>query len=491
MTDAPEHPKLFISYSWTTPQHVQWVVELAEKLVFWGVDVKLDKWDLGAGQDAIAFMEGMVNDSTIRKVLMIVDKNYAEKANARRGGVGTETQIISKEIYDKQDQDKFVALFLDRDTKGEPYLPTYYKTRVYIDFSEPQEHEEKTKELLRWIFDKPLYVRPPIGTPPAFLSDKKIINSPTKKINVSATVSLSVVIDAIKENSGDTSWQVAEYLETLSAGMATFSIKQYEGAFDDAVVESITNFMPSHTEFIKLISAIAKHSKGNNYAEVLHKFFEELIPYLYLPKGFSGSYRDTDQDNFRFIIHELFLYTVAILLREEKFEAVHYLISKDYHVESGVRRDGNQMVSYIQFYNVVESIKNRNNRLNLNQISLHTNLLEERAKNLGIDFQHIMQADLVLYMRKEMEFGDLYTRWWPVTLAYTSWSYVGIFKIFAKAESCEYFNKIKPLLNITARDDMIPLFNAYTSNTRRLPMWDFDTLNPKSLINFDKLATKP
>ena len=38
-----EHPKLFISYSWTSEEHINKVLELATHLRQDGVDVKLDK----------------------------------------------------------------------------------------------------------------------------------------------------------------------------------------------------------------------------------------------------------------------------------------------------------------------------------------------------------------------------------------------------------------------------------------------------------------
>jgi hypothetical protein len=90
-----EHPKLFISYSWSTPDHQQWVLDLATVLRNDGVDVILDKWDLKEGNDAYAFMEKMVTDPSIKKVALISDKKYTEKADNREGGVGAETQIIT------------------------------------------------------------------------------------------------------------------------------------------------------------------------------------------------------------------------------------------------------------------------------------------------------------------------------------------------------------------------------------------------------------
>lgn len=80
------NPKLFISYSWTNPDHEQWVLNLATELRESGVDVILDKWDLKEGHDANVFMEQMVSDPDIKKVALICDKTYAEKADGRSGG---------------------------------------------------------------------------------------------------------------------------------------------------------------------------------------------------------------------------------------------------------------------------------------------------------------------------------------------------------------------------------------------------------------------
>ncbi len=162
--------KLFISYSWSSEVHQEWVLNLATELRDNGVDVIIDKWDLRAGQDAYAFMEKMVTDPAIQKVLLICDRRYAEKANARSGGVGTETQIISTEIYNKREQTKFVVAVTELDESGQAYLPAYYKSRIYVDFSNPKRYSNGLEELLRWIYDKPRYSKPKIGSAPGFLT---------------------------------------------------------------------------------------------------------------------------------------------------------------------------------------------------------------------------------------------------------------------------------------------------------------------------------
>src|SRR5215472_8574315 len=83
----------FISYSWTTEEHRQWVLELAMRLRSHGIDVLLDRWHLKPGQDKYAFMERMVTDPAVKKVIVICDRRYQEKADKREGGVGDETLI--------------------------------------------------------------------------------------------------------------------------------------------------------------------------------------------------------------------------------------------------------------------------------------------------------------------------------------------------------------------------------------------------------------
>ncbi len=68
---SEQHPKAFISYSWSSPQHEQWVISLATELRASGVDAILDKWDLKEGHDAVAFMETMVTDPEVTKVILV------------------------------------------------------------------------------------------------------------------------------------------------------------------------------------------------------------------------------------------------------------------------------------------------------------------------------------------------------------------------------------------------------------------------------------
>ncbi len=155
--------KLFISYSWSSKNHEEWVLNLAERLVSNGVDVEFDKWSLKEGQDKYHFMESMIKSKEIDKVLLILDKKYCDKANQRDGGVGTEAQIISPEIYANVEQEKFIPIIAEKDENGVPFMPTFLNGRKYIDLSANEIFEEGFDALLRNIYKRPEFIKPKLG----------------------------------------------------------------------------------------------------------------------------------------------------------------------------------------------------------------------------------------------------------------------------------------------------------------------------------------
>ncbi len=162
-------PRVFISYSWTSQDYKKYVMDVAYALRNRGVDTIIDSYDLMPGDDKYVFMERIVNDPSIDKVLILCDRGYKEKANNRSGGVGDETAIITPEIYGRSKQDKFIPVVMEKDEKGDACLPAYLKSRLYVDMTT----ESGFNDLLRAIYGLPEYVKPPIGTPPAFVTAGK------------------------------------------------------------------------------------------------------------------------------------------------------------------------------------------------------------------------------------------------------------------------------------------------------------------------------
>ena len=72
-----ENPKVFISYSHDSPEHKQWVSELAAKLRRNGVEAILDQWNLGpikTWHNSWSMASG-----TADRVLVICTDSYVQK----------------------------------------------------------------------------------------------------------------------------------------------------------------------------------------------------------------------------------------------------------------------------------------------------------------------------------------------------------------------------------------------------------------------------
>ena len=60
-----------------------------------------------------------------------------EKAACRKGGVGTESTIMSDEIYSKADQTKFLPVVFEKDNDGMIYKPHFLKSRIHSKHPTP------------------------------------------------------------------------------------------------------------------------------------------------------------------------------------------------------------------------------------------------------------------------------------------------------------------------------------------------------------------
>jgi hypothetical protein len=160
-------PTVFISYSWDSQEHENWIVNLSTKLRDNGVNAILDKWDLGPlGKPLPHFMENSISKS--QRVICVMTPNYKKKTENLAGGVGYEYSIISAEIFTNGvNTSKFIPLF--RSGTGADAIPTVLNGRKYVDMRVDSQFEDKfLNELLRDIHEEPKYKKPGLGKKPTF-----------------------------------------------------------------------------------------------------------------------------------------------------------------------------------------------------------------------------------------------------------------------------------------------------------------------------------
>lgn len=157
---------VFISYSWDSQEHKDWVLKLANYLTEKaGCNVLLNQFDLAVGNELTHFIENGLEKAD--KVLIILTEGYKRRAMNREGGTGFESSIISQGLYELQaTNNKFIPI-LRQGTK-ETSAPIYIGTKIYHSMKDDSNFEIDAFALSRLLYDKPELVRPRLGPIPDF-----------------------------------------------------------------------------------------------------------------------------------------------------------------------------------------------------------------------------------------------------------------------------------------------------------------------------------
>ena len=479
---TPATPKAFISYSWTSPTHQAWVIQLATRLRQDGVETILDKWHLQPGHDAIAFMERMVIDPEVRKVLLICDARYTEKANGRSGGVGTESQIISPEIYSKAAQDKFVAVISQVDEEGRPYLPVFYKGRVYIDLSDEERFEPQYEELLRWALDRPSLVASPVGSVPVHISSDQVAQPASASSFLRAK-------KAVEDGSPAAGGLIRSFSDLLPETLEAFRMPPdpRKADRDEDVISAIANARPVVKQLGELATSVARYDHAARQGDLLLDCLEHFAQKMYRPENVN-SWNDWDYDNYKFSANEAFLVVLSAFIKEGRFDLLKSAFDRVYLVrgdsESGLKANG-----FSVFSQRLKSLEGRKARLRLNRLSLHADMLKEAYENHKPGFTDLMQADFVAFIRGWINLpADEWPDWWPTTLVFAAHRYHS-FDVFARAESKEFAKRLLPVFHLNTTDELKSALTSL-SNNHHLPRFDYHSIGVRNLANVDNIAKR-
>lgn len=438
-------PKIFISYSWSSDALV---LELAQRLVSHGVDVVLDKWDLKEGQDKYAFMERCVNDSEITKVLIICDKAYAQKANNRTGGVGDEAVIISSEIYGNMNQEKFIPVIAEKDEDEKPYVPTYIKTRIYIDLSNPDTYEEEYEKLLRNIYEKPQFMKPKLGKRPEWLDEEKTNFFPLKDL-----------IRQIRGSNSDNKrkncisrFQTA-YIEVLK-------VYHEKDAEPERIYEMFLNTKPVRDIFLEFVEAISEIEP--DYAEILAEFFEGMYNQLTCIRTFesnAGSASDSDVDIFRIHMWELFICVIAFMRHIKDYTAINVMLTYTYFLETSIFGGSikpNNYTVFRHYSRVIEEYYKPKTEMKNKYTLMGDAICNQREKLPIYTGEAIAEADLFLYQvcnaydlaENEQSWHAVY--WFPTCYVYAKSMPIE----WGKMKSRRYCEKMMVLFGVDSIDGL-------------------------------------
>lgn len=157
----PRPPKVFISYSWDSPEHRQWVAFLAAHLRAQGIDIILDQWHVRGGEDLAAFMDRSIREAD--RVLVICSEGYVERATQRRGGAGFEHMIVTGALMQDMGTVKFIPIV--RQATDQIVIPAELSTRLRFNLSAGEQYENQLNDLIRDLHNVQTAI-PPLGRNP-------------------------------------------------------------------------------------------------------------------------------------------------------------------------------------------------------------------------------------------------------------------------------------------------------------------------------------
>lgn len=429
MKNRIEHPKVFISYAWGTQEHDEKVIALATNLKGDGVEVVFDKWQLKEGNDTFKFMEKSVLDESITNVLILIDPVYAKKANERAGGVGTETQIISSEVYNKVEQRKFIPVVFERDAKGNVCKPQYLKGLLHFDLSMPDTYDTEYQRMVRTLYGIDTYKEPELGKPPVWLEETPKVSY---KSRVTSDFFRGTASDAVKKS------KFAENLEELKKQILGYDYTEKE------VISCYLELMPFRDEFLLLVKSTEYVQEG--YKQIA-KFLEELM--------YEIRRQQTNYSNLKVtFVHECFIYVVAYYLKKSANEALRYVLNKTYFAgTSHYNQDADSYNCFYCYNDVLDSaVCKRDNK------NYYCGTAALWIENLNVDVcnkDEFVSGDLfchsasLLISNYEKDWA-----WFPLTYVYNSDEYRGLFATYSKRlVSKEHLKNMMYVLNYETVDE--------------------------------------
>ena len=256
--------------------------------------------------------------------------------------------------------------------------------------------------------------------------------------------------------------------------------------WDDQLVSAIQQTLPLVKDFARVANEVAAHD-SREAALGLFRGFAPLFSQYNLPPGFSGGFFDVQFDLSKFVGHELMVTLFSALIGERRWGLVADLCRETVMIpNAGNRSQAEASVTYIYASEYLKLLDNRNERLKLNRMSLHADILKERheAGDLGemSPWRRFQDADVFLYLRSvfEQPQEELWNVWRPWTAVYLR-SSPGFLLEATQREKAEQL--LKPL---GAKDlaDLRRRLREAAENLRKLIgsrdpfFYPFATLNP-------------
>ena len=326
------------------------------------------------------------------------------RSRVRDGGVGTETQIISPEIYNKVIQEKFLPVIFERGIKGEIPKPQYLKTMLHFDLTQEEKYDLEYRRLVKRLYGIEIVEKPELGKKPSWLDERSTIPTKTRSgyEGLKQQKSDSVKKDefknfllAIKEKIVD--FTKDEFGDNISA-------EEYISLYDDT-----RSYRDEFLYLLKYSIYIPESYK------IIASVLEEICVGVKNKNGYEGEVMRT-------LLHELFIYVVAYYLKNKDYNALSYILSKTYFVgKYGYSQDQSFDAFYDNNTNLDRAVSQKDNK------QYYSGTANYWINNINVEIcnkNEFVFADIFCY--NAAIFVENYTSswfWFPLTYVYGKLEY--------------------------------------------------------------------
>jgi len=284
-----------------------------------------------------------------------------------------------------------VPIVTEKDENGQAYLPTFLNSKVYVDFASGDGFETDYEKLLRNLYKRPALSKPKLGSAPAYLFEDTPVTF--------KTTALLRTFDAVLDRNPMRIRSISkEFLESLFENIQAFTIvfqKLTPIEVGKDICESLNQYAPLKADFVNFIDRITKNETNSDTDDLIN-FFEKLPSLLYpqTRKNFSN----WEFDNFRFIIHELFLSMIATALKNSNYRFLETVLQAPYYIDDKYSSHRQDPDSYAAFYMPIDdTIKGfYNATYSQNFYSPSADLMVKRTTE-PLNGNIFVEADLLCY----------------------------------------------------------------------------------------------
>lgn len=213
-----------------------------------------------------------------------------------------------------------------------PCLPTFLKSRIWIDFSSPEAINQNWEKLVRLLFGKPFYEKPELGRPPAFVTDSGSLPS------TPALAKLAHLRDALLQGKKGIKIYRKNFIEVCMKYVDDLRVRQQPDVetLGRKIVEDCGKLKHARDHIIDWVLLEVDITPVEEFSESLIGLLECLLSAKLRPDELS-SWNNSWFEAHAIFVYETFLYIIAALLKSGAYKALYSVFKSHYLVQGEAR----------------------------------------------------------------------------------------------------------------------------------------------------------